>query len=121
MTASVIAWSGKALDPNLAGTATLLVGHDITDIQETQEKRVQMERLAVVGTDLTDEAPRFALAHHPVAVSEQLPMSCVAKQPRPDLFASLRAPADEPRDCEIAPQRDRPQAPAGRHRDRAGT
>jgi len=45
----IIAWSGKILDPNLVGTAILLVGHDITELQEAQEKRIQRERLAVVG------------------------------------------------------------------------
>src|SRR5439155_8137970 len=45
-----INWSSKALHrPGEEGTQILLVGHDITELQEAQRLGLQAERLAAVG------------------------------------------------------------------------
>jgi PAS domain S-box-containing protein len=51
-----VSWSAKPLAP--AGTeseqaALLLVGHDITELQEAQKQALQMERLAAIGQAMT--------------------------------------------------------------------
>lgn len=52
----IISWSAKAI--GLVGTgpgmaAMLLVGHDITELQEAQKQALQMERLAAIGQAMT--------------------------------------------------------------------
>lgn len=44
-----VAWSIKPLLPNPAGAAAILIGHDITDLEQAQEQALRSERLAAIG------------------------------------------------------------------------
>jgi signal transduction histidine kinase len=45
-----VAWAARGLDPGPANAvAVLLVGHDVTELQEAQRHALQAERLAAVG------------------------------------------------------------------------
>jgi PAS domain S-box-containing protein len=56
----MVAWSAKALGQADSEYATLLLlGHDITELHEAQDKALRMERLAAIGqavTELTHES-----------------------------------------------------------------
>ena len=50
----IVAWSARELTSGFRdGPGVLLVGHDITDIQERQRQVLQMERLAAIGQAVT--------------------------------------------------------------------
>src|SRR5262249_25523473 len=44
-----IAWSARALRQGSGPAEVVLFGQDVTDLQEAQEKAVQVERLAAIG------------------------------------------------------------------------
>jgi PAS domain S-box-containing protein len=48
-----VAWSARALTPTEQDKGVLLIGHDVTDLLEAQERLVQAERLAAIGQMMT--------------------------------------------------------------------
>src|SRR5262249_4010428 len=47
--ARAVRWSARLLPQEGRTTAVLLVGHDITDLQEVQRQKLTLERLAAIG------------------------------------------------------------------------
>ncbi len=48
-----IMWNGQCLDDYDGGRAVMIVGHDITELKQAQEKVLQSERLAAIGQTVT--------------------------------------------------------------------
>jgi PAS domain S-box-containing protein len=44
-----IAWSVRSLEDDAGGAAVVLLGQDVTDLQEAQQRALQAERLATIG------------------------------------------------------------------------
>lgn len=61
--------------------------------------------LKISETEFTQEHPGEFFFHRPVAEAKHGPMSVVAEQTAPDLFAGERASTDEARDDRIGPER----------------
>ncbi|HFB98592.1 MAG TPA: PAS domain S-box protein, partial [Bryobacterales bacterium] len=79
----VIRWASKVLrDPDGAPVGVLAVGHDITQLQESQERALQAERLAAIGRTSTGLAHESRNALQRIQASSEVLELEVEDNPR---------------------------------------
>lgn len=91
-----ISWSNKTLK-NLNGrtTAVLAVGHDITDLNQAQQRALQAERLAAIGQMITGLAHESRNALQRIqACAEMLELEVEGNQEAMDLVRRIKLAQD---------------------------